>query len=53
MPWHDLGGQKWQLQDQMGTDTYEKSGDDLVTHGLYLDMAAWACQVFDLQEAAA
>jgi len=53
IPWNDLGGRKWQLRDQMGTDTYEKRGDDLVTHGLYVDIAAWAYHVFDLQEAAA
>jgi len=35
----------------MGTAAYEKSGDDLVIHGLYMDTPAWAYNVFDLHDA--
>jgi hypothetical protein len=51
MPWNDLAGRKWQLRDQMGTALYEKSGDDLALHGLYLNVPAWAYHVFDLHTA--
>ena len=51
IPWNDLEGRKLQLRDQMGTAVYEKSGDDLVMHGLYVDMPSWAYHVFDLHDA--
>ena len=51
IPWNDLASRQWKLSDQMGTTAYEKSGDDLVMHGLYLDMPAWAYNVFDLHKA--
>jgi len=51
IPWSDLAGRKWQLSDQMGTVLYEKSGDDLSQHGLYLNVPAWAYHVFDLHAA--
>jgi hypothetical protein len=51
MPWTDLEGRVWQLRDRMGTAGYERSGDDLAAHGLYLDMPAWAYHVFDIDGA--
>jgi glycosidase len=51
IPWNDIKGREWQLRDQMGTAVYEKSGDDLVIHGLYMDTPAWAYNVFDLHDA--
>lgn len=48
IPWTDLEGGVWQLRDQMGPAMYERSGDDLAAHGLYLDVPAWAYHVFDV-----
>jgi glycosidase len=48
LPWADLGGQTWRLQDRMGTASYERSGGDLAAQGLYLDVPAWAYHVFDV-----
>jgi hypothetical protein len=53
IPWNDLGGRKWQLSDQMRTELYEKSGDDLLMQGIYLEMPAWTYNVFDLQNVSA
>jgi len=53
VPWTDLEGRVWQLRDQMGTAIYERGGGDLVAHGLYLDVPAWAYHVFDLHRAGA
>jgi hypothetical protein len=46
LPWTDLGGQTWRLQDRMGTAAYERSGGDLAGQGLYLDVPAWSYHVF-------
>ena len=46
MPWHDLGGRTWRLQDLMGPDVHDREGNDLGAKGLYLDMPAWGYHVF-------
>jgi hypothetical protein len=46
MPWGDLAGRHWYLTDRLGTDAYDRIGDDLAGKGLYLDMPAWGTHVF-------
>lgn len=53
IPWTDLEGHVWQLRDRMGAAIYERSGGDLATQGLYLDVPAWAYHVLDVHEAGA
>ncbi len=48
MPWRDLGGRTWRLQDLTGPAVYDREGDDLARQGLYLDMPAWGYHVFAL-----
>ena len=50
MPWADLSGQQW-LSDRMGPAIYERTGEELAAKGLYLDVPAWACHVFDVNDA--
>jgi glycosidase len=46
LPFADLTGKKWQLQDQLSTVTYDWNGSDLQDRGLFLDMAPWQANVF-------
>jgi hypothetical protein len=48
LPFADLAGKKWKLQDQLSEASYEWNGDDLQGRGLYLDMAPWQAQVFSM-----
>ena len=48
MPWRDLDGRTWRLQDLMGPAVYDREGADLARQGLYLDMPAWGYHVFAL-----
>lgn len=48
LPFANLAGTKWQLQDQLSTASYQWNGDDLQGRGLYLDMAPWQSIVFSL-----
>jgi 1,4-alpha-glucan branching enzyme len=48
LPFADLAGKKWQLQDQLSTASYEWNGDDLQGRGLFLDLAPWQASVFSL-----
>lgn len=46
LPFEELAGQSIRLQDLMGTAQYDRSGDSLLTQGLYLDLPAWGYHVF-------
>ncbi len=48
LPFANIGGKKWQLEDQLSPASYEWNGDDLQGRGLYLDMAPWQASVFSL-----
>ena len=46
LPFADLTGKQWLLQDQLATASYKWNGDDLQARGLFLDMAPWQACVF-------
>jgi hypothetical protein len=48
LPWGDLSGQRIRLRDLMSLTIYERDGDDLAGHGLYLDLPAWGYNVFEV-----
>ncbi len=52
LPFADLGGRKWRLQDQIAPAGYDWNGDDLQGRGLFLDMTPWQACVFALINAA-
>ena len=51
MPWRDLDGRTWRLQDLTGPSVYDRHGSDLTWQGLYLDMPAWGYHVFAVSPA--
>jgi glycosidase len=51
MPWRDLDGRTWRLQDLAGPAVYNRRGGDLTWQGLYLDMPAWGHHVFAVSPA--
>ena len=48
LPHDDLKQRTWRLKDRMGEATYERDGTDLLSRGLYLDLAGWQYHVFHL-----
>jgi hypothetical protein len=48
LPFTDLGGGAWRLQNQMEDVGYDRDGSDLQSRGLYLDMPPWQGSVFAL-----
>jgi hypothetical protein len=50
LPFPDLGGHSWRLQDQMSSAVYDRDGNDLQARGLYLDVEPWQASVFALQK---
>ena len=47
LPWDDLRGRAWQLDDAASGEDYERSGDDL-RDGLYVALDPWSWHLFDL-----
>jgi Alpha amylase, catalytic domain len=48
LPFSDLAGKSRHLQDQLSAASYDRDGDDLQAHGLYLDLAPWQPCVFSM-----
>jgi glycosidase len=48
LPFADLAGGQWRLQDQMGHAIYDRDGSDVQSRGLYLDVPPWQSSVFCL-----
>lgn len=41
VPWDDLKGSLWRLQDVFTGEIYQRRGDDLCATGLYVDLPPW------------
>jgi hypothetical protein len=50
LPFADLGGKEWRIQDLLSDAAYNWRGEDLQARGLYLDEAPWKAFVFSLTE---
>ncbi|MCL4853393.1 MAG: alpha-amylase, partial [Bryobacteraceae bacterium] len=46
LPMPNLARGKWRLEDKIGAATYDRDGNDLLSRGLYLDMAPWQTAIF-------
>lgn len=44
--WAGVGGRKWQLIDAFSGARYERDGDEMLSLGLYVELAAWNYHVF-------
>ncbi|MFI5370277.1 MAG: alpha-amylase family glycosyl hydrolase [Candidatus Eisenbacteria bacterium] len=53
LPFDDLAGRTWRLDDQMSDLAYDREGDDLRSRGLYLDVPPWQASVFTMTRVAA
>jgi hypothetical protein len=47
LPFPDLAGREWWLEDLLGEAAYERDGGDLFSRGLYLDLRPWQYHVFE------
>ena len=48
LPFAELRSKRVLLRDLLSAAQYERSGDELATRGLYLDMAAWGYHLFEI-----
>ena len=50
LPWADLNGRTWTLNDQLTEEILVRDGDDLTERGLYLNVPAWHVHIFLMKE---
>jgi hypothetical protein len=48
LPFGELAGSSVRLRDRTGSAVYDRSGDDLLARGLYLDIPGWGYHVFEV-----
>jgi hypothetical protein len=46
LSWENLGGSTWHLTDPLSGADYERSGDDVLSSGLYVDLGSWGYHFF-------
>jgi glycosidase len=46
LPWRDLAGHSWVLDDLLGSQTLERDGDEMAGDGLYVGLGPWAAHFF-------
>jgi hypothetical protein len=48
VPWADLRGKMWSLLDLLEGISYQRSGDEMVNAGLYVDLGPWEFHFFQM-----
>jgi hypothetical protein len=48
LPFTDLRGRTWRLQDRVRKTAYERDGDALQSQGLFLDLGGWNYHIFEI-----
>jgi hypothetical protein len=51
LPWDDLRGKTWHLDDPLSGDAYDRSGDEMRDAGLYVELGPWKCHLFRVSAA--
>jgi hypothetical protein len=48
VPWDELRGKQWRLNDLLTGEVYDRSGDEMRDGGLYVDLSPWKCHLFNV-----
>ena len=46
VPWDELRGKTWRLNDKLSGENYDRSGDEMRDAGLYVDLGPWKYNLF-------
>ena len=46
LPWDELRGKEWRLNDVLSGEAYDRSGSEMRDAGLYVEMSPWKCHLF-------
>jgi len=45
-PWYELREKTWRMDDGLSGQAYDRSGDEMLTAGLYVDLGPWQYHLF-------
>jgi glycosidase len=48
VPWDELRGRSWRLDDLLSGESYERNGSEIRDEGLYVDLPAWNYHLFQV-----
>jgi glycosidase len=48
VPWNELRGRNWHLKDVLFAQDFERSGNEMLSPGLYVDLDGWKMHFFDV-----
>jgi hypothetical protein len=49
LPWRDLAGRSWPLDDAMTGERFRRDGDELHIQGLYVRLPAWGSHILTVE----
>lgn len=49
VPWDELRGSGWQLEDLLSEEVHDRSGDEMRDGGLYFELEPWKAQLFQVR----
>jgi hypothetical protein len=49
VPWDELRGKTWRLNDLLSGESYDRNGDEMRDAGLYVDLGPWQCHLFQVR----
>ena len=49
LPFAEIAGRSVRFKDLMGPESYDRSGDEVLSRGLYLDLQPWGYHVFQIE----
>jgi hypothetical protein len=49
LPFQDLGGRTWRLEDRIGGVSYHRDGHRLQAQGLFVDLKPWNYHIFEMK----
>jgi hypothetical protein len=48
VPWDELRGKEWRLNDVLSDESYDRNGSEMRDAGLYVDLRPWQCHLFQV-----
>jgi hypothetical protein len=48
LPWEDLRGGRWRLNDLLACESFDRSGDEMLDGGLFVDLGPWRFHLFQV-----
>jgi hypothetical protein len=48
IPWENLRGRAWRLSELLSVESYDRGGDEMAEHGLFVSLSPWRWHLFRL-----